>query len=58
MLTLTTDIRRFRDTGALPWGPAQADQDAYFWDAVDVVAAAQREVAEHLKKAPGAGNGS
>ena len=44
MLSLLTDIRRFKSSGALPWGPAQGDQDALFWDAVDVVDGAHAEI--------------
>lgn len=53
MLTLLTDIRRFKSSGALPWGAAQGDQDALFWDAVDVVESAHAEILAHAN--PGAG---
>lgn len=58
MIALVTDIRRSRSSGALPWGASQADQDALYWEAEDVVSSAQAEVFERLKPAkPEGGNG-
>ena len=48
-MTLLTDIRRSK-SGALPWGTAQGDQDAIFWEAEDFVSSTLVEVAERLKK--------
>lgn len=54
-MALVTDIRRSRSSGALPWGPSQADQDALYWEAEEAVTSAQAEVADRLTKEPGNG---
>lgn len=43
-MKILESIRRFKTSGALPWGPSQADQDAFFWESLDVVEATLAEL--------------